>query len=378
MQHRVLHILSGMERGGIETWIMNVMRAMDTSAVRFDFLVEATAPCSYDDEIIARGGRILRAPRFRHRGRFARRLVEVLRREGPYHVVHAHGRHDMGLPIAVAAALRVPVRIGHVHNITDYHDQDPIRRTYKRLMRRLLLDSATWILGCSTAALASLYGDTDAAGHAKLAMLPYGIDLSRFQRQDSRAAITRELDIAPQSKILGHVGRFVWEKNHAFLVEVLGELVRRDPAWVLMLVGDGPLRADTERLLADRGLTPHVRFTGARADVPALMSAMDVFAFPSHQEGFGLVMVEAQALGLPCVISQSIPAEVEVVDMDPALVLRVDTRTGPAAWASAIERAAAAPPRAAEAHAQVARSPFGIERSVETLLRRYYNLDHAR
>ena len=376
MQHRVLHILSGMERGGIETWIMNVMRAMDTGALRFDFLVEAAGPCSYDDEIVARGGRILRAPRFRHRGRFARRLAEVLRREGPYHAVHAHGRHDMGLPIAVAAALRVPVRIGHVHNITDHHDRDPLRRTYKRLMRRLLLSSATWILGCSTAALASLYGP--GAGHAKLEMLPYGIDLSRFRRQDSRTAIARALDIAPDRKILGHVGRFVWEKNHPFLVEVLGELVRRDPAWVLVLVGDGPLRADTERLLADRGLTPHVRFTGARADVPALMSAMDVFAFPSHQEGFGLVMVEAQALGLPCVISQAIPIEVEVVELDPALVQRVDTRTGPAAWASAIERAAAAPLRAAEAHAQVARSRFAIERSVETLVRRYYNLGHAR
>lgn len=374
MQHRVLHILSGMNRGGIETWIMNVMRAIDTDAIRFDFLVEATAPGSYDDEIRQRGGRILRAPRFRHRGRFARRLIEVLRREGPYDVVHAHGSHDSGLATAIAAAHGVPVRIGHVHNIISAHEKNAVQRAYKQVMKRVMRDSATWVLGCSTAALESLYGPDMTRQHPKLEMLPYGIDLQRFQRQSSRAGVMQELDIPPGSRIAGHVGRFVPQKNHDLLVDLIAELARRDPRWVLLLVGDGPLRPAIEQRLAAMGLSRHVRFAGVQADVPRFMSAMDVFVFPSRFEGFGLVMVEAEAVGLPCVISTVIPEEVNVVA---PLIQRLKLDHGAAAWADAVERAAAATMPPAEAHAAVARSVFAIERSVARLLSRYYGFAQA-
>jgi glycosyltransferase involved in cell wall biosynthesis len=374
VKRRVLHIISGMNRGGVETWIMNVLRRIDTQRIQFDFLVETAEPADYDAEILASGGQILRSPLFRRRGRAAARLAEVLRRHGPYDVVHAHGRHNMALPLSVAAAMRVPVRIGHVHNMTDSHDQDRVQRAYKRAMKQLLLGSATWILGCSTAALESLYGQDATRAHRKLAMLPYGIDMAAFAPRPRPDALLRDLDIPPGARIAGHVGRFVWEKNHAFLIEIFAQLARRDPAWRLLMVGDGRLRGEIEQAVAAAGLGDRVRFAGVRTDVPDLMAAMDVFVFPSAIEGFGLVLVEAQALGLPCVLGQHLPGD---VDVNAQLIHRVSLDAGASAWADAAERAASAPRRDDQAHAIVASSRFNIERSVELLLTRYYNFGHA-
>jgi glycosyltransferase involved in cell wall biosynthesis len=373
-----------MNRGGIETWIMNVLRRMDTSAVQFDFLVETTKPAAYDAEILAAGGVIHQSPPLRRRGRAALRLGQILRQYGPYDVVHAHGRHNMGVWVTVAAALGVPVRIGHVHNVTDSHNEDPVRRAYKRATKALLRRNATWVLGCSQAAVDSLYGPGAGGAHDNIAVLPYGIDLGRFTRQGSRAEVAAELDIPPGAKIAGHVGRLVWEKNHGFLLEVFAELHRRDPAWLLLLVGDGPLRGAIEQKAAVLGIAQQVRFTGVRADVPRLMSAMDVFVFPSKIEGFGLVLVEAQALGLACVLGEHLPAEVDLDGADGDLIHRLPLNAGAAAWADAAARAVeqvAGPleraERVAAAHARVAASPFHIDRSVELLLGTYYNFAHA-
>lgn len=377
---RVLHIVSGMNRGGIETWIMNVYRRLDRSQVAFDFLVEIAEEAAYDREILAGGGRILRSPRYRHRARAAARLLEVLRVAGPYDAVHAHGRHDMGWPLSMARAAGVPVRIGHVHNVKDLHDKNRVQRTYKRVMKRVLLNCADWVLGCSNAALHSLFTPAQGralGGRAQLAMLPYGIDVEAFARQPSRPDIEREFQIPPGSWILGHVGRFVWEKNHEFLLQVFAQLCTRDPRWHLLLVGDGRLRAEIEARAEALGVRARVRFAGVRSDVPALVSAMDVFAFPSHIEGFGLVIVEAQALSVPCVLGAHLPEELAVY---PQIMHRVPLTAGASAWADAVERARASlgateaqrAATVAAAHAQVAASHFNIERSVATLLTRYY------
>lgn len=372
----MLHIVSGMNRGGIETWLMNVMRRLDRDAVRFEFLVETRDQADYDDEILALGGGIHRSPRYRRRARAAYALARLFASHGPYDVVHAHGRHDMGWPLSVARAAGVPVRIGHVHNIKDSHHEDPVRRAYKRLMKSVLQRQASWILGCSTAALESLYGPGAPAAHKRMEVLPYGIDMRAFTPRDTRAAVRRELGIPEDGLIAGHVGRFVWEKNHAFLLEVFAELLRRDDRWHLLLVGDGPLRANIERAIAARGLREHVHITGVRADVADLVSAMDVFVFPSLIEGFGLVAVEAQALGVPCVLGAHLPRE---LDVHAPSMHRVALDAGANQWAERVEhvRESLARPGVRTAHANlahacVAASPFNIDRCVAVLLSRYY------
>ena len=369
MTVRVLHMLSGMNRGGIETWLMNVFRRIDRERIVFDFFVEAKTRAAYDDEIEALGGRIYHAPRFRDRVRMLAQLAATLR-AGRYRVLHCHGRHTMGPPVAVATALGTPVRIGHVHNVREPDREDLARRIYHRGANRLLLASATWILGCSDAACASLY-PREFGSSPKIHTLPYGIDAQRFAVGEVRAEVAAELALPAGARILGHVGRFVWEKNHDQLVPILAALVARDPRWHLVLVGDGPLRVAFETAVAAAGLTAHVRCTGVRADVPRLMAAFDVMVLPSRMEGFGLVVVEAQAVGVPVVVSDGVPDGVELVA---GLVARRRLTDPPEAWAQAIADAAVRPRDRAGARRALVASAFNIDRSASTLVDRYYGL----
>jgi glycosyltransferase involved in cell wall biosynthesis len=372
----VLHVLSGMDRGGIETWLMNVGRRLEGRRVRFDFLVESVKRCHYDAEIEAAGGAVMRSPPFRKRVAASRSLLRRLNRLDPYDVIHAHGTHDTFWPLAVGKARGVPVRIGHVHNLNREHTSGWGPRLYRAVATRGLTLVATRVLGCSRAALDSLLTQEalkrlGSRGH----VLPYGIDLERFRRHPNPALVRQRLGLPRGSLVLGHVGRFVPQKNHAFLVEVFTSLRSIDPRWVLLAVGEGPLRQQTEALLERRGLMHCSYLLQARDDVPDLMSVMDAFAFPSLWEGLGLVLIEAQAIGVPCVVSEAVPPEAVV---DRCLVARV---SGMAAreWAGAVQTAAATPSRWAEAHALVSASAFNVDRCVETLLREHYGLeDHVR
>lgn len=373
MTRRVLHVLSSMNRGGIETWIMNVLRRLDRAEVAFDFFIEHAARCDYEDEIEALGGRMIRGPRFVRTTRMLAALASTLRARGPYHALHCHGRHTMGPPVALARALGVPVAIGHVHNVREPDREDLARRVYHRACNRALLHASTWILGCSDAANASLYPD-EFGRVAKIETLPYGIDPDRFVYRDAHREVRAELGLPDDAVVLGHVGRFAWEKNHEYLVPLFAAVAARDPRWHLVMVGDGPLRADTTERVAAAGLTARVRFTGVRGDVPRLMSSFDVMVLPSRMEGFGLVLVEAQALGTPVVVSDTVPAGIELV---PELVQRVRLADPFEAWADAIVGATARPRDAAAAHRALVASHFNIARSVDTLVHRYYGVPRA-
>jgi glycosyltransferase involved in cell wall biosynthesis len=141
-------------------------------------------------------------------------------------------------------------------------------------------------------------------------VLPYSIDLSPFRKDVDRHAVRQSLGIGQSELVIGHAGRFVPQKNHEFVIEVMRELVRREPSSRLLLVGDGPLRPAMEQRVIAAGLSG-VIFAGTRADVPAIMRcAMDAFLFPSHHEGLPLVLVEAQAANLPCIHTDSLSTEV--------------------------------------------------------------------
>ena len=120
---------------------------------------------------------------------------------------------------------------------------------------------------------------------------------------NSRKSVLKELHLPEDAKIIGHVGRFSESKNHMFILNVLKKLVEEDPSFVALLVGDGPLKKMIEKEAEKLGLLDHIRFLGVRTDIPRLMNAFDVFLFPSLFEGFGIVMLEAQSSGTPCIAS---------------------------------------------------------------------------
>jgi len=364
---RILHVVGGMNRGGVETWLMHVLRHIDRADFQMDFLVHTERPCAYDEEIIALGSRIIPCLSPQRPWVYARNFRRALRAHGPYDVIHSHVHRFSGYVLRLSK-VDVPIRIAHSHNDSSSVEARGglLRRSYVTLTGRWIRAHATVGLSCSDRAAAALFGEAW-MDDRRWETMPYGIDLAPFRSSVDLGDVRRELAIPPDAWVIGHVGRFVEQKNHRFLAEVAIELLKREPRAFLLLVGDGPLRPSIEQQVNGAGIAHRVRFAGLRGDVHRLMrGAMDFFLFPSLWEGLGLVLIEAQAAGLPCIISDVIPREADVVG---PLIRRVSLAQPVARWVdetlSQRDAANAIPHR--DSLAQVECSPFNIQRAMGRL-----------
>ncbi|MGG0966476.1 Putative glycosyltransferase EpsF [Bacillus subtilis] len=340
-QKRVLHVLSGMNRGGAETMVMNLYRKMDKSKVQFDFLTYRNDPCAYDEEILSLGGRLFYVPSIGQSNplTFVRNVRKAIKENGPFSAVHAHTDFQTGF-IALAARLAgVPVRVCHSHNTswkTGFNWKD---RLQLLVFRRLILANATALCACGEDAGRFLFGQSNME-RERVHLLPNGIDLELFapngQAADEEKAAR---GIAADRLIIGHVARFHEVKNHAFLLKLAAHLKERGVRFQLVLAGDGPLRGEIEEEARRQNLLSDVLFLGTEERIHELMRTFDVFVMPSLYEGLPVVLVEAQASGLPCIISGSIT---EKVDAGLGLVTRLSLSEPISVWAETIARAAAA------------------------------------
>lgn len=322
---RVLHVVTHMNRGGLETMLMNYYRNIDRSQLQFDFLVHREKRADYDDEIESLGGRIYRLPPLNPFDLIYRRRLQQFFLEHPeYKIVHSHIDCMSAIPLKAAKKAGVPVRIAHSHNSNQDRDAKYI---LKLLYKYRIPKYATKLMACSQAAGRWMFGGRE------FEVLNNAIDASSYQfdqkiRDTQRKALGIDLD----SFVVGHVGRFSPPKNHDFLIDVFAECVNMKPKAKLILVGDGNLRPGIEEKVRRLGLEASVIFTGVRSDVAKLMQAMDVFVFPSIYEGLPLTVVEAQAAGLPCLISDAVPIECKKTD----LVQQIPLSEGAQAWAAAV------------------------------------------
>lgn len=365
---RVLHVVGGMNRGGTETWLMHVLRHIDRQRIHLDFLVHSTTQAAYDAEIESLGSAIIPCPGHTRPLTYARNFRRILQQHGPYDIVHSHVHDYSGYVLHLADRAGVPVRIAHSHSDTTVVKaaSGPIRRIYLRLMRHWIARHATLGLAASRQAADALFGG-DWQNWGDHRIMHCGIDLSPFQEPVDRGTIRAELGIPDDAFVIGHVGRFVDVKNHTLLIRLAAEVARQDAAMRLLLVGDGPLRPVIEQQVNEQGLSERVVFTGVRPDVPRLMrGAMDLFVLPSLYEGLGLVLIEAQAAGLPCIASDVIPEEADIVT---PLVHRVALTQPLSAWTQAILKARDTGPGITQPDALqiIKRSPFNICASVNAL-----------
>lgn len=332
---RILQVVSemGPTGGGVEVWLMQVLRHLDREQFQMDFLVHTPLPKAFDDEVRALGGRVLPCVRPLYLWKYPFAFRRVLRKYGPYDVVHSHVLFG-GLVMRLARLFGVPARIAHSHSDVDGFrvDGDPLRGPFVRYTTRWARRDATRRLACSRRAGVAMFGD-DACWD----VLHYGIDLAPFETAVDRAAVRAEFGILSDELVLGHIGRFQEQKNHFFVLDVFRELVRRDARARLVLVGDGPLRLAVKERVHRLNLADRIHFLGVRDDVPRLMRVvLDVFVLPSRYEGLPLVGIEAQAAGLPCVLSDTITKELDVV---PGLVTRLPITKPAAIWADAVRAA---------------------------------------
>ncbi len=312
---RLLCIVGGMNAGGAETQLMKIYRALDRTKYQMDFAVTLDAPGFYDEEIRAMGGRIFHiAPKSKKPWKNFNDVRKLVKRERYYYVLRTseHALSALELFAARLGGAKKRVyrssnsRVGSARSASAY---------LHRLCRFMPKRFANARIAPSTEAAEFMFGK-GCVDKGKATLLHNAIDLSVFTYDETaRQKIRNELGISEEKLILGHVGRFSEQKNHLFLIEVFKKICEQTPNAILLLVGAGSLKERVERRAEELGVRNSVIFTGVRSDVPALLAAMDVFVFPSFYEGMPNTVIEAQATGLPCVVSDTITREANVADL---------------------------------------------------------------
>ena len=376
---KILQIVGGMHRGGIETRLMHVLRNIDRNLFQMDFMVHSLESCEYDDEIRSLGSRIITSPyptphlnrNLRNYPRFFKRILQEY---GPYDIVHSHAGVLNGNILRIAKQAGVSIRIAHSHNDESHLKQPWRRQLYWAVLKFWIFRYATVGLACSRDAAADLFG-SDWESDRRWQVLYCGLDLRPFQEKVDSAEVRAELGIPRDAFVIGHVGRLVPQKNHRFLIEIAAEIAKREPTMHLLLVGNGSMRHDLEDKVAKLGLSDKVIFAGVRSDVYRLMlGAMDAFVFPSLKEGLGLALIEAQAAELPCIFSDIVPEEADVVK---PLINRLSLSQPASMWAGVVlaQKKANLPIKQPEALSILQKdSPFNIEISAKNLTNIYSSL----
>jgi glycosyltransferase EpsF len=358
-----------MNLGGAETMLMNAYRATDRRVLQFDFVSFSPTRGVYDEEIEALGGRVIRVPFGRlSRSTVPLRLWRLLRRDAGYAAVHVHVLHASGPLLMAAWAAGVPRRVAHSHNTGD-RPSGPARRLFVAISRWMIRATATDLVACGRAAGDYLYGERVFAGRGRV--VPNGVDVGRFQpcRRRDPLEVRRELGVSAGALLLGCVARFERVKNHELLLEIAAELKRRGADFKLLLVGDGSRRAFIATRIVELGLTGEVVLLGLRGDIPDLMGAVDVVLLPSHFEGLPVSIVEAQAAGTVCAVSEAVDPE---VDLGLGLVrfLPIDTA---APWVDALLEDRPATPTAAAIQESLIAQHYDA-RSVASVFRTMYGV----
>lgn len=322
---RVLHVVTYMGRGGLETMLMNYYRHIDRSKVQFDFLVHREFEADYDKEIQKLGGRIYRVSRLIPWSRKYRLELKKFFQEHPeYNIVHVHQDCLSSVALQCAKECGIPTRIAHSH--TSNQDKN-VKYIIKRHYMRKIPQYATDLFACGQEAGEWMFRTTE------FKILNNAIDSKRYIYDSEKAIKVREnLNISSDAYVVGHVGRFALTKNHELLVKIFAKLLEKEVNAILLLVGDGELREQIEKQVESLGIADKVIFAGVRSDVDELLQAMDVFVFPSLYEGLPVSMVEAQAAGLPCIISDRVSEECKKTD----LVQQVDLDVNLNVWVEKI------------------------------------------
>lgn len=308
---RIAQIIGKWLGGGVEAVVMNYYRHIDHSKVQFDFICDDDSTNIPYDEIEKLGGKVILIPPYQKVFKYQKELRRVLR-DGKYKIVHSHINTLSVFPLYAAKKVGVPVRIAHSHSTTNKKEWK--KNLLKQVLRPFSKKYATNYMCCSELAGRWLFGDK-AYDEGKVYLLNNAIDLDKFKYDKKiRDKKRKELGIKEDTIVIGHIGRFVAQKNHTFLIDIFNQFHKKEKNSILLLAGQGPLQEEIKNKVRELGLDDSVGFLGQRNDANELYQAFDVFLLPSLYEGLPVVGVEAQASGLLCFFSDDMTKETKALD----------------------------------------------------------------
>lgn len=365
---RILNLFTILNRGGAETMVMNYYRKIDKTKVQFDFMVHRQERGAYEDEIEAMGGRIYRmCPIYpQYIFRYKRLLKEFFDAHPEYRIIHSHMSELSYFAFQEAIRHDVPVRICHAHNTPVFKYETSIGKL-KYLAREWLAHKvrvlSTDYFACSQIAGEWLFGKKN---KDKLQFMPNAIDTKEFVYTSQKAFDSKKKFGWEKKMVIGHVGRFDKQKNHSFLIDIFYTFHQRNTGSVLVLVGKGELMESVRRKVHSFGLDDCVFFMGIQSNMSQLYWAFDVFLFPSFYEGLPVSLIEAQASGLSCVVSDRISRQTKIIPS----YIEVSLHASVEEWAICMERALIEWKRK-NVFTQIRDAGFDIETNAEWLTRFY-------
>ena len=318
--------------GGREKFIMELYRRLDKSRIQFDFICDnRKGKLVYEEEILSAGGRIFVLPPVREKPLVHLRRWKEIYRAKPYRAIYCHANRKLKTAafFRYARQAGVPIRILHSHNSDDLKDRSAVRQILEKTAAVEWQRCVTHRFSCSRRAGEWMFGKT-----ADFRVIPNAIDTGRFDLDPGKRERVRTLEGAAGCRVYGTVARISPEKNPLFLAEVFCEIRRLQPDSVFWLIGEGSMEAELREKINSLGLGESFRLLGRKENVDEYLNGMDVFLLPSIHEGFPITLVEAQASGLPCLVSDTVTDETAITDK----VVFLPLSAGPRKWA---EKAAA-------------------------------------
>ncbi len=356
---RILQVLTYMGRGGAESVVMNYYRALDKTKYQFDFLVHRKERGLYDDEIEAMGGKIYRAFPIRPWNYVSYfRFLDSFFKENAsrYVAVHTHIQENSGFVLKYAYKYGIKNRLCTSHSAGVSYDLKYIFRLYASLY---LHQYASIRLSCGVDAGRALYRKDN------FIVLPNAIDTPKFAYSDHLSQeMRRELNLG-DSLVIGNVARYSPEKNHAFTLKVLAEIKKKQHNVKLVLIGDGTRNESISNMIQEMNLEQSVCVLGGRNDVYRVLQCFDLLLFPSIFEGLPVSVIEAQASGLRCFLSDTIDKEVDITGDITFLSLN----TSPRVWAEEILKSV--PYERPNNQLKVEMAGYDVNKNIKDLLNLY-------
>lgn len=327
---RVLQVVATMNMGGIENFLMNLYRNIDKDKIQFDFLILNNEPNIFEEEIEELGGKVFKIESVKKVGylKFIKNLKKFFKEKTGYKTIHSHYNIMNGIILYTSLNSTANIRISHSHSTNTGFSL--LKNIFLYFSRFLLEKSKAKKFACSRAAGIWLYGK-----NSSFNIIYNGIDASRYKYSDViRENKREELQLSKKDIIVGHIGSFRKVKNHDFIIEIFSELYKKNENYKLILVGDGELKKEIEEKVDNQEFKKNVIFLGIRKDVTELLQLFDIFLFPSLYEGLPVSLVETQASGLKCFISENITRE---IDLGLGLVEFISLKKNALEWANIIE-----------------------------------------